>query len=74
MRLDLDVSRPPLSRFASARLWVGKNSLKPLRLSVSDVQGGGHDWVLRKMQAWTPGPTDFVWKSPKGAEVVDTRP
>jgi len=73
LKLSLDVSRPPLSRYAHASLWAKESDHTPLRLEVEDAEGGTIAWKLLSIQTWKPSSKDFELTSPKGAEVVDLR-
>jgi len=72
-KLSLDNSRPPLSKYARAWLWIDPSELKPLRIEVEDQTGSRTSWTLLKISRWKPGAKDFVYEVPKGADVVDMR-
>lgn len=72
-RLDLDVSKPPLSKFLRATLWAKETTLAPVRLEVEDEDGNKTTWNLLQISRWKPTAEDFAFAPPKGAEVVDLR-
>lgn len=72
-KLDLDVSRAPLSKFARAWMWIEPSSLRPLRIEVEDPQGNHTLWNLLKISKWKAAPKDFGFARPAGADVVDMR-
>lgn len=72
-KLSLDNSRPPLSKFAFAWMWVDPVDLRPVRIQVEDSQGTRTTWNLLKIAGWKAAPKDFVFAAPKGADVVDLR-
>jgi outer membrane lipoprotein-sorting protein len=72
-KLALDNSRPPLSKFAGAWMWIDPADLRPVRIEVEDRQGTRTTWNLLKITAWKAGPKDFVFAPPTGADVVDLR-
>jgi outer membrane lipoprotein-sorting protein len=72
-RLDLDVSKPPLSKYAKATLWARESDLQPLRLEVETSDGSKTAWKLISLSRWKPSASDFEYAPPKGAEVVDMR-
>ena len=72
-RLELDVSKPPLSKYAKATLWARDSDLQPLRLEVEASDGGKTAWKLISLSRWKPSASDFEYSPPKGAEVVDMR-
>lgn len=73
LRLELDVSKPPLSRYAKATLWARESDLQPLCLEVLTSDGGKTTWKLLSLSRWKPGNSDFEYSAPHGADVVDTR-
>lgn len=72
-KLELDNSRPPLSRFVRAWMWVDPGSLRPVRLEVEEAQGTRTAWTLRKIEGYKSKASDFVYAVPRGADVVDMR-
>lgn len=72
-RLELDVSKPPLSKFIRATLWAKESGLSPVRLEVEEDGGNTTTWNLLAISKWKPADTDFAFAPPKGAEVVDLR-
>lgn len=72
-KLVLDVSRPPLSRYARATLWARESDHQPVRLEVEDPQGGRTTWKLLSLSRWKPSAKDFDYVPPAGADVVDSR-
>lgn len=72
-KLTLDNSRPPLSKFAGAWMWVDPADLRPVRIEVEDTQGTRTTWSLLRISGWKAVPKDFVFATPAGAEVVDLR-
>jgi len=72
-RLELDVSKAPLSRFSRATLWAKEKGLVPVRLEVEEAEGNTTTWNLLSISKWKPGQADFAYVPPKGAEVVDLR-
>jgi outer membrane lipoprotein-sorting protein len=72
-KLVLDNSRPPLSKFAGAWMWVDPSDLRPVRIEVEDQQGTRTTWNLLKIAGWKATAKDFVFATPSGAEVVDLR-
>lgn len=72
-KLALDVSKPPLSRYAHATLWARESDHQPVRLEVEDAQGGRTTWKLLSVSRWKPSTADFDYVPPAGAEIVDTR-
>lgn len=72
-RLELDVTKPPLSRYAKAALWAKVADSRPMRLVVEDADGGQTSWDIRKVGRWKPTSADFTFASPRGAEAVDLR-
>jgi outer membrane lipoprotein-sorting protein len=72
-RLSLDVSKPPLSRYARATVWARESDHQPLRLEVEDAEGGKTTWKLLSLSRWKPSAKDFDYVPPTGAEVVDAR-
>jgi len=72
-KLALDVSKPPLSKFARATLWARETDHQPVRLEVEDAQGGRTTWNLLSVRSWKPSAKDFDYVPPAGAEIVDTR-
>lgn len=72
-KLVLDNSRPPLSRFARAWMWVDPASLRPVRLEVEESQGTRTSWTLRRIESYKPKASDFAYAAPRGADVVDLR-
>lgn len=72
-KLALDNSRPPLSKFAGAWMWIDPADLRPVRIEVEDQQGTATTWNLLKIIGWKATPKDFTFATPKGADVVDLR-
>jgi len=72
-KLVLDVSKPPLSRYAHATLWARESDHQPVRLEVEDAEGGRTTWKLLSLSRWKPSPKDFDYVPPAGAETVDAR-
>jgi outer membrane lipoprotein-sorting protein len=72
-RLDLDVSKPPLSKYAKATLWARDPDFQPLRLEVEAPDGSKTVWKILSLSRWKPSASDFEYSPPKGAEVVDMR-
>lgn len=72
-KLSLDVSRPPLSRYAHAVLWARESDHQPLRLEVADAAGNRTTWKILSVSRWKPSAADFDYVPPAGAEVVDSR-
>jgi outer membrane lipoprotein-sorting protein len=72
-KLVLDVSKPPLSRYAQATLWARESDDQPVRLEVVDSEGGRTTWKLLSVSRWKPSAADFDYVPPAGADVVDTR-
>ena len=72
-RLELDVSKPPLSRYAKATLWARDSDLQPLCLEIQTPDGGKTTWKLLSLSRWKPGKSDFEYSGPPGADVVDMR-
>jgi outer membrane lipoprotein-sorting protein len=72
-KLSLDVSKPPLSKYARATLWARESDHQPVRLEVEDAEGGKTTWNILSIRPWKPAAKDFDYVPPTGAEVVDTR-
>lgn len=72
-RLDLDVSKAPLSRYSRATLWAKETGLSPVRLELEEEDGNKTTWNLLAISKWKPSDADFAFAPPKGAEVVDLR-